>query len=216
MAIFNLFKGEAPPLVERAFQDVKSMLATGYEMFTASTGVLLDNEILEIDLQQLDARINQCERNLRRSTLEHLSIDPGSELIFSLKLISIVNEAERIGDLCKSLSKVAGLAKKPRVGPYVEPLREVRDKILGMFERGNQGFISEDVSAARELMRTHEQVKNDIAAYLVKLADEENITPNESMVFAMSARILSRISSHLANIASTVALPFDQMRHAPS
>jgi len=35
-------------------------------------------------------------------------------------------------------------------------------------------------------------------------------------VYAMSARLMSRVSSHLSNIASAVASPFDQIRRAPT
>ena len=91
----------------------------------ASTACVLDNEILDIDLSALDEQINQGEMSLRRSVLEHLTIDPKRELVFSLKLLSIVHEAERIGDLTKSLEKTGRLAKKPRMGKRVKPLRDM-------------------------------------------------------------------------------------------
>ena len=102
MGFFAFFREEQPPLIDQAFCDVQSMLQNGHEMFAAATAFLLDNEILEVDLKALDNKINHCEQSLRRAVLEHLTIDPNRELIFSLKLISIVHEAERIGDLAKS------------------------------------------------------------------------------------------------------------------
>ena len=51
-----------------------------------------------------------------------------------------------------------------------------------------------------------------ISAYLHRLADNRDLTPNEGVVYALGARAMSRVSSHLANIASTVAYPFDQIR----
>jgi hypothetical protein len=56
---------------------------------------------------------------LRRAVLEHLTIDPRRELVFRLKLISLVQEAERIGDLAKLMGKTAGLEHNPRMGPLV-------------------------------------------------------------------------------------------------
>ena len=216
MGFFAFFKEEQPPLIDQAFCDVQSMLQNGHEMFAAATAFLLDNEILEVDLKALDNKINHCEQSLRRGVLEHLTIDPNRELIFSLKLISIVHEAERIGDLAKSLAKTADLAKRPRMGPVVTPLREIRNRILTMFEYGLKGFVEGDASAARRLMKDHEQLKDEVANYLQTLAGRDDLTGNEGVVYALSARMMSRVSSHLANIASTVASPFDQIRRSTS
>lgn len=216
MSFFNLFKGEQPPLIEQAFNDVQVMLQGGQEMFSAATACLLDNEILDVDLSALDQEVNRREQDLRRAVLEHLTIDPNRELLFSLKLISIVHEAERIGDLAKSLAKAAALAKRPRFGRHVEPLRVMRDQILEMFDASRQGFVEGDVAAARALMQVHEGLKGDVTAYLTALADAEDLTPNEAVVYALAARLLSRVSSHLANIASTVATSFDRIRRAPT
>ena len=216
MGFFAFFREEQPPLVDQAFCDVQSMLKNGHEMFAAATAFLLDNEILDVDLKALDNKINHCEQSLRRAVLEHLTIDPNRELIFSLKLISIVHEAERIGDLAKSLAKTADLAQKPRMGPVVTPLRDVRNRILTMFAYGREGFTDGDVSAARRLMRDHERIKTDVADYLQMVAQRDDLSANEGIVYALSARMMSRVSSHLANIASTVASPFDMIRRSPS
>jgi phosphate uptake regulator len=212
MGFFDFFRSSDPPrLVQQAFDDVKVMILTGHEMFAAATAQLLYNEILDVDLGMMDGEINTREQHLRRAVLDHLTQEPGKALIFSLKLISIVHEAERIGDLAKSCAKVATLAHKPRMGPLVEPLRDFRGRILEMFEQIRKGFFEDDEAIARELMLTHEQLKQDITQYLRLLAEREGATVNEGVVYALGARLMSRVSSHLANIASTVALPFEQI-----
>lgn len=212
MGFFDFLTGEQPPLIRQAVGGVRVMLNSGRDMFAAGAAHLLDNEILDVDLPALDAIINEQEQALRRSVLEHLTIDPKHELALSLKLISIVQEAERIGDLAKTLSETARLAHKPRLGPPVEPLRHARSHILRMFDQTRYGFIEGDTSAARQLMDDQRQTKADLIAYLQRLADNRDLTPNEGIVYALGARALSRVSSHLANIASTVACPFDQIR----
>jgi phosphate uptake regulator len=216
MGFFRMLSGGQPPLVRQAFADVKVMLSNGHEMFAAATAFLLDNEILDTDLSGLDVEINRREQDLRRAVLQHLTVDPGTELLFCLKMISIVHEAERIGDLAKSLAKVGHLARMPRMGPLVLPLRDMRDRILAMFELTQKGFVEGEVEAARELMRRHGVIKDDTTRYLKDLAEREDITPNEAVTYALSVRLLSRVSSHLANIASTVASPFDQIRQSPT
>jgi hypothetical protein len=65
-------------------------------------------------------------------------------------------------------------------------------------------------------MEEHTQTKADIGAYLAELASADDLTSNEAVVLAISARMIGRTSSHLSNIISAVALPFDQVRNAPS
>ena len=216
MGLFDLFTGHQPPLVQQAFQDVKVMLQNGHDMFAAATGCLLDNEILELDLGATDQKVNQREQDLRRVVLEHLTIDPDRELIFSLKLLSIVHEAERIGDLSKSLAKTAALADRPRMGPCCARLRDIRDQILDMFGDVRKGFVEADEAAALRIMESHEVLKAKVSTYLEELAHNDDLSPNEAVVYALSAQLISRVSSHLANIASTVASPFDQIRRAPA
>lgn len=188
------------------------MLSNGRDMFDAAAAHLLDNEILDVDLRALDGDINRREQSSRQAVLEHLTVDPKHELVLCLKIISIVQEAERIGDLAKMLGRTARVAHKPRLGPLVEPLRSIRSRIMRMFDQTLYGFVEGDTSVARQLMEEQPKIKEELRHYLRQLANHADITPNEAVVYALSARTMSRVSSHLANIASTVVSPFDQIR----
>ncbi len=215
MGIFDIVTGERPPLVKRAFEDIRIMLRTGGQMLAAATGHLLDNEILDVNLDALDDEINQREIDLRRVLLEHLSINPKKELVFSLKLLSVVQEAERIGDLAKSLAEVADTAKEPRMGPVVETLRGERDQILKMINGVYDSLVDDNEATAKRLMREQEGMKERLSVYVQELTKNEELSVNQGIVLALAARMLSRVSSHLANIASTVAGPFDHIRGTP-
>jgi phosphate uptake regulator len=80
----------------------------------------------------------------------------------------------------------------------------------------HEGFYKGNADEARNIMTTHEQLKQEAAQYIQDIANQTKITPNEAVVYAMSARMLSRVSSHLANIASTVVAPLDQINRPPS
>ena len=181
-------------------------------MFASAAAHLLENEVLEDDLGELDQHINRGEQRIRRAVFEHLSIHPEKDLIFSLKLISIVHEAERIGDLSKSLAKVAAMAKKPRLSNKVKPLRVFRDQVLSLFEQLEDGFFKGQPEEAEKIMVTHKRLKKDVADYIMDLANDDTLSGNEGVVYALSARMLNRVSAHIANIASTVVSPLDQIR----
>ena len=131
-------------------------------------------------------------------------------------MLIIVQEAERIGDLSKSLAKAAELATAPRVGQSVHPLRRVRDRVQGLFPDVRLGFIQADARAARRVMEAHTSVKVEVADFLALIAEGEIADTNRAVVLAIAARMIGRVSSHLSNIASSVVLTIEQVLNAPT
>lgn len=216
MRLFSFFTGKQPPLINDALSAVDAMLKVSKEMLEASLACLLDNEALEMDLSARDAEVNDGEQEVRRLVLEHLVIDPEREQIQSLILVSAVQEAERIGDLAKSLAAASTLADAPRLSSHVEPLRELRDRLFRMLEDTRKGFVAADAKAAARVMEEHTKNKTFVAEYLQRLAHADDVSSNEAVVYAISARMMTRISSHLANIVSSTLVPFDQIRRPAS
>lgn len=216
MNLFNFLTGSRPPLVEQSMTDLGVMLDTADSMFAAATNFLLDNEPLHVDLSAQDDLVNEREQTIRRSVLEHILADPRAELSLSLLLVSIVQDAERLGDLAKSIAKAADLAASPRMGRHVEALREIRDRVQSAFPRVRRSFIVGDAKVGRTVMDEHAQTKTDVGVFLQQLAEADDLTSNEAVVLSISARMIGRTSSHLSNIVSAVALPFDQVRNAPN
>lgn len=214
--LFSILTGARPPLVDQSLTDLGVMLDTADSMFAAATNTLLDNENLNVDLSAQDETINELEQSIRRAVLEHLLSDPREELALSLLLISIVQDAERCGDLAKSIAKAADLSASPRMGRHVDALRPIRDRVQSAFPRVRRSFIVGDARAGRPVMDEHIQTKSDVAEYLAELAAADDVSSNEAVVLAITARMIGRTSSHLSNIISAVALPFDQVRNAPS
>lgn len=216
MSLFSFFTGRQPPLITDALKEVDTMLHTSGEMLEAALACLLDNEALEVDLSKRDEVVNESEQEVRRLVLEHLAIDPERERIQSLILISAVQEAERIGDLAKSLAAASTLADAPRLSRHAEPLRQLRSRLFHLLDETRQGFVEADAQAAHRVMKEHDDVKGFVADYLETIAHADDVTPNEAAVYAISARMMSRISSHLSNIVSSTLVPFDQIRRPAS
>lgn len=213
MTFFDLFKTHRPPLIRQCLDDMNLMLETTHAMFDAASAHLLDNAPLRVDVQAQDAVVNEKEQAVRRAVLEHVVIDPQHELVFSLVLVSIVQDAERIGDLAKTLAETAALARQPRAGANVETLGVIRDHVARMFETTRQAFIESDAERAQQVMKDNRMTKTRVTAFLKNLAAQGDLTGNEALVLGIAARAIGRTSSHLSNLASSVVLPFDQLRH---
>ena len=210
-----IFMGGGPPLIRDAQQRVGGMIGGAEQMLEAALAHLLDNTPLEVNLGQLDQQVNDAEQQVRRLVLEHLAIDPQRELGFSLVLVAAVQEAERLGDLAKTLAQIAQLAHSPRLGDAATPLRSFADRLLTMCADTRTGFTKGNAPAARRVCTWHTEHKTFVRDYIADLAGRTDITPNEAVVYALAARVMGRVSSHLSNIVSSVLVPFDQIRRTP-
>jgi phosphate transport system protein len=207
--LFSL--GKRSTLIETAFREVTAMLQQADRMLDYSLAVLLDNQELEVDLEVMDDVIDDAERMVRRSVLEHMTVSPRQDLVASLILASIVQEAERIGDFARGLAEIAALAKEPRSGPFADELRTLAVRVRSLFEQCEEAFRKDDPVMAHTIMATQRELKAELNRYLQDIADSD-LTADMALVYGSSATMLRRISSHLSNIVSTVIQPFDLIR----
>ena len=208
--IFGL--GGKSTLVEAAFKDVSQMLEQSAKMLDHSLAALLDNQPLDVDLDQMDDAVDEGERNVRRTILEHLSVNPRQDLVASLILASMVQDAERIGDFARGLGELTTIARSPRQGPPTERLRTLATRLRPVFEVCERAFREGDIERARQVVKTHTELKKEFIEYTRQIA-ESDLSADMAIVYASGARVLRRISSHLSNIASTVVQPYHRIRH---
>lgn len=199
-------------LVEAAFEDVTAMFHQSAKMLDLSLAALLDNEELQVDLDDMDDVVDEGERMVRRTILEHLSVNPRQDLVASLILVSTVQDAERMGDFARGLGELVSLAGGPREGRFADELRALAERLRPMFDVCEQAFRDDDLEKARRVVATHTELKSAFKD-LTKQVAMSDLTADMAIVYAGAARILRRISAHLSNIASTVVQPYDRIRH---
>jgi len=121
-----------------------------------------------------------------------------------------------MGDLAKSLAKAASLTRGPREGPHVEALRAIRDDVASMFVPAREAFVTAETTGARGVMDAHGATKKVVVEYTRRLAIADDLTVDMAVTLAIAARMIGRISAHLSNVVSTIALPFDEIRRSPT
>jgi len=204
--------GKGSSLVEAAFKDVSAMLKQSAKMLDHSLSALLDNQELQVDLEDMDDVVDDGERMVRRTILQHLSVNPKQDLVASLILVSMVQDAERIGDFARGMAELIDLAKSPREGRYADQLRSLASRLRPMFEVCEEAFRQDDSEKATIVIARHGELKPALVEYTKEVAASD-LGADMAIVYATGARILRRISAHLSNIASTVVQPYDRIRH---
>ena len=209
----RLFRPAArSPLIEAAFRDMAIMLDQAERMLGLALSALLEGRALEVDLDVLDDVVDEGERSVRRSVLEHLSFDPTRDLVASLVLVSMVQDAERLGDFARGIPELVPLARHPRSGPFCDELADLGRRLLPLFALTKQAFDEDDPDKGRQVMATASELKAAFLDYTRRVA-ESDLTADMAVVYSGAARSLRRVGAHLSNIASSVVQPYDRIRH---
>jgi len=200
------------PLLSHAFADTDAMLATAEHMYDALTEAFLEGRKPDIDLEHLDEDVNLTERTVRRGVFQHLTIDPRKDLTASLVLLSVVHDAERIGDYIKATLRIMQLLGFPAVrDDYREDFVRLIEAVHPMFAQTRSSFTVGEQETASGIITQHVTNREMAWKLLERLADDESMDHRQTILVTTSGRNFKRVSAHLANIASSVTQPFDKI-----
>ena len=143
-------------ILSKMFDELVQMIEDDEWMFRAVCDVLFGHkpgsELAE-ELYERDIRVNKTERKIRRQIVEHLAVRPGTEVPSCLVLMSVVKDAERIGDYCKNIFEVASMyTMNFDHGRYITPLQETRTRIESLFTSTRNAFMNSDPDEARKVV----------------------------------------------------------------
>lgn len=198
----------------QVLEEFKEMLSDTKNMFESVCEALIKGRAepdLDNRIYKVDKRVNLLEREIRKRIVEHLSIQPGTDVPVSLVLMSVVKDAERIGDYCKNLLEINDLLDKPIEKKRFEELFNGIDKnILEEFDKTQKAFMESDEKVAKEIMYLERGIVKECDDIVKKLA-RSSFSTNEAVCLALLARYFKRVAAHLANIGSSVILPISDL-----
>ena len=189
------------------------MIDDGQHIFDAAANAFLggtDPEVIRSDLFKTDKRINHTEQKIRREILVHGTVYGATELPVCLKLMSIVKDAERIGDYSKNLFDLAVLTQKSHDDDFYADLVELKDRISAMLRKATSIYGSQDGEQARAFMREGDQLQDHCDEKIEALITSKSGS-GEKAATALAYRYFKRVLAHSINIISSVVMPLDQL-----
>jgi phosphate transport system protein len=210
--LLSFWKGK--DFLAQVFEEFKSMLDDSEFMFKAVRSRLLDN-VEEPDLKQkiydIDKKVNLLQKDIRRRIVEHLSLQPTVNVTACLVLMSVVKDAERLGDYCKNLYEVTELIAEPIDQQlFTNYFKEIDKDIMKLFEQTKKAFIEADEDKARLTWDYEKRIAKDCDRIVANLA-QSDLSVNEAVCFVLIARHFKRLAAHLVNIANSVILPLSDL-----
>jgi len=210
--LISFWKGK--DFLTLVLDEFKKMLDDTRYMFDSVCRALIDGKEdanLKDKIYEIDKNVNLLEKEIRRRIVEHLSIQPSADVPVSLVLMSVVKDAERIGDYCKNILEIKDLLQKPlQKSIFKELFNHTDRRILEEFEKTQKAFIESDEKLAREILFLERDIVKNCDAIVKKLASSA-LSTNEAVCFTLLARYFKRVSAHLANIGSSVILPVSDL-----
>ncbi len=211
-----LWKGDAP--LEEQYREFGKMLNLDRELYDEVVNALQSGanlRELEDTIYRGDIQINKLERKIRKQLVLHLSANPGVEITSCLILMSIVKDAERLGDLCKNLYESAIMWGQPISNlSYAAKINEFQLYVSEAFGSTIEAFDAEDDAVAGEIIQDEVKWNKRFDSFLVELS-ESDIPAKEAVCTTLLVRNFKRIQAHLSNIASSVVLPLHRIDHRP-
>ena len=192
---------------------VEDMLSEGRHIFDAASTAFLggaDPTVIRDDLFKTDKRINQLEQKVRRQALVHGTVYGTSQLPTCLVLMSIVKDAERIGDYCKNLYDIAAIKPLAKDDAYFADLLDHKNQISSLLEQAIRIYRSQKEDKAKAFLFRGDQMQDKYDAQVVRLLGDDPGTKQSAAVI-LAYRYYKRVTAHLLNIISSLVVPLDEL-----
>jgi len=191
------------------------MLQLTYDMNIAAGQIFFSEEdrIAEREnIYEWDGKVNELERTIRRQVITHLAV-PGNEadLAYSLLLMSLVKDVERLGDYAKNLSEIVDIRPDPLPdGSELASLVAIRERVefafrscADVFKRSRKDQALELIQQGRETARQCDRLIAEIGR-----GDHDAAT---TTALILGTRYYKRIGGHVLNVLSSVVVPLDEV-----
>lgn len=210
--LLQFWKGK--DFLTQVLEEFKKMLDDTQKMFNSVCRRLIYNEKepgLEDNIYAIDKKVNELQRDIRKRVIEHLSMQPSVDVSTSLLLMSVVKDAERLGDYSKNLLEVARYLEKPiDKDTYQQWFNNIEKEILDLFQKTKDAFIESDETKANLSWQYETKIAKRCDGIVEKCA-KSDLSVNEAVCFALMARYFKRVTAHLSNIATSVILPLSDL-----
>ncbi len=188
------------------------MLEDGRHIFDAASNALLggtDPKVVAEDIWATDKRINHSERKIRRLVVTHGTIHGTGELPICLALMSIVKDAERIGDYAKNIFDLAYAGASVLDGSR-DDLVKLKDTVSRMLVKARNIYEAQDEEGATAFLEQADALADHCDARVLELLQRAE-GGGQLAATALAYRYDKRVVAHAQNIITSVVMPLDRL-----
>jgi len=209
--ILSLWRQES--FLNKIVDDFRNMLEQAGFIFNKANEVWwreIKADLVHAEIYSRDREINESEQNIRRRLIEHLSINPRKDFPACLVFMSVIKDAERIGDYGKNIFELSQILKSPLEDGLVKSLKDIEIQIKENLYRVPKVFLEADKEGAVSLMRKHGKISSECESIIRSMVSHD-LPVDKAVCYTLLLRYYKRISAHTANISSSIVNPIEKI-----
>ena len=211
--VLDFFRSTGSTAISVVETKLVGMLKDGRIAYDAATNALFGggkSSETKREVRNTDSDINTAQREVRRELLVHISVQETVDLPLVLSYMSIVKDAERIGDYAKNLYDLVryganfdGAADFATLHHYRSSVGNLIDEAAAVFENRDSERASQLVSRADRFLDEHDAS--------VQACFHLDSNSSDAVARALYYRYLKRITAHVMNLLTSLVVPMDRL-----
>ena len=211
--VMDFFRGTADSGLDSVEAKLVQMLVDGRDVYDAAMSTVLGTHTpkeVKKEVKGTDRGINAMQQEIRRELVVHASVYGYANLPSILTYMSIVKDAERVGDNAKNIFDLAKYGADFRGSADQDELEHYRDVVSQLIQDAADVFSARDSEKAQKLIDKADGFLDEYDAH-VKAAFKFEGPSSESVPRALYYRYLKRITAHLMNMMTSLVAPLDRL-----
>ncbi len=211
--VLDFFRTGGTSSIEEVEATVVQMLHDGRAVYDAATGAVFGggkSKATKREVRATDHGINVAQQEVRRALMVHASVTGSIDLPLVLAYMSVVKDAERIGDYAKNLYDLAkygvdfeGADDYDTLERYHAAVGQLIDDAAEVFAEHDAGKSQRLIDKADGFLKTYDK--------LIKAAYRSEGPSSDAVARALYYRYLKRITAHVMNLMTSLVKPIDQL-----
>ena len=211
--VMDFFRGSADSGLEEVERILTQMLLDGREVFDAAMRTVFGDEDpkgMKKEIRGTDRGINLAQREVRRQLVVHSAVGVAVDFPLVLTYMSIVKDAERVGDYSKNIYDLARYGISFEGASDAEELARYRDAVSQLIADAAEVFAARDGGAAQKLINKADDFLDEYDDH-VKAALRSEGPAGDAVSRALYSRYLKRITAHIMNMMTSLVVPVDSL-----
>lgn len=212
--VLDFFRGgSGPSTIESIESTLVQMMHDGRAVYDAATAAVFGggkSKETKREVRSTDRGINVAQMEVRRSLVMHASVSGSVDLPLVLAYMSVVKDAERIGDYAKNIYDLAKYGVDFAVAEDNEDLSRYRAAVGQLIDDAAEVFAGRDSEKAQRLI---DKADGFLKQYdrLTRAAYRSDGPAADAVARALYYRYLKRITAHVMNLITSLVMPVDKL-----
>lgn len=209
----QFFRSSPNTAIEAVEDMLVGMLRDGHDVYTAASDALFGggkSKETKQEVRTTDRGINRAQRDVRRELMVHAAVSDAADLPLVLTYMSVVKDAERVGDNAKNIYDLVKYGADFDGHPEQETLTNYRQAVGDLILEAAGVFETRDDERAQQLVEKADRFLDEHDAE-IKAAFRSEGEVADAVARALYFRYLKRITAHTMNLLTALVMPVDQL-----